>query len=423
MWRGWMGNKNPFGEDVGTYYSYLDAAIIHHDLQYNFPNSYWLVHTTSNKLVPKMTMGLAFAYLPGFLICHVVNILSNNQPDAYNSTYSFGMYYYAIVVVFLGLFSLRKILLRYFSEEATTYTLLAVFAGTNLFYYTMSFNLMPHSFLFTLNVWFIALIIRLYENKSFATAIMVGMLLGLISLIRPTGAVIVFFPLLWSCSTFASIKERFLFWLKNWQYILVILISILIIWIPQLIYWKMQSGEYFFYSYGNEGFNFLKPQLINVLFSFRKGWLLYTPIMTFAVVGYYFLYKQKSPFFVATVTLFPIAVYILSCWWCWSWGGSFGIRALIDYYPYLSFPMAAFFTFVIHQLKSKIIIGATFFFIFYNLIQTYQYTTVVIHWDNMTKEAYLFSIGKLNYTQEERDYFNTLLEVHSNEVPEDYKRK
>ena len=145
--------------------------------------------------------------------------------------------------------------------------------------------------------------------------------------------------------------------------------------------------------------------------------------MILAVLGFYFLYKQKSPFFIANLAIIVSAIYILSCWWCWSWGGSFSIRALIDYYPYLAFGLAAFFNATIAELKSKLVIGLTYFLVFYSLLQTYQYTTVVIHWDNMTKESYLFSIGKLKYTEQERAYFNTLLEVHSDEVPEDYRRK
>lgn len=423
LWRGWMGSKHPFGSDVGSYYSYLDAAFIHHDLQFGYPNSYWLVETEQHKYVPKMSMGLAFAYLPGFLTCHGVNLLLGKQPDAFNAIYSYGLYYYAIIFVFLGLFSLRKILLRYYPEKIVTYTLIAIFAGTNLFYYTMSFNLMPHSFLFTLNVWLMAYSIRFNEQQKVRYALIIGLLLGLITLIRPTGALVALFPLLAGCFSIQCIKQRVLYWIKNWPKLILVVCMIFVVWFPQLVYWKIQSGHYFFYSYGHEGFNFLKPQITNVLFSFRKGWFLYTPIMILAVLGFYFLYKQKSPFFIANLAIIVLAIYILSCWWCWSWGGSFSIRALIDYYPYLAFGLAAFFNATIAELKSKLVIGLTYFLVFYSLLQTYQYTTVVIHWDNMTKESYLFSIGKLKYTEQERAYFNTLLEVHSDEVPEDYKRK
>lgn len=423
LWRSWMASKHPFVSDVSAYYSYFDAAFMHHDLTFSYPNNHWLVKTNTNKVVPKMSMGLAMVYLPGFFVCHIANIISGNPIDIYNATYSYGMYYYAIIFVFLGLFALRKVLLNYYSEKVTTYTLLAIFIGTNLFYYSVSFNLMPHSFLFTLNVWLIALTIKLYNKPSKLTTIGIGVLIGLITLIRPTGALVSVFVFLFGCTTWVDIKTRFFWWITNWKNILAIAFLTLLVWSPQLYYWKMQSGEYFFYSYGQEGFNFLKPQLLNVFFSFRKGWLVYTPIMSFSLVGFYFLYKQKSAFTLSTLALITLVFYVLSCWWCWSWGGSFSIRAFVDYYPYLAFPLAAFFKQTIELMKSKLAIGFTILLIAFNLLQTYQYTTVVIHWDNMTKEAYLFSLGKLKYTNEERAHFNTLLEVHSNEVPEDYKRK
>ncbi len=63
---------------------------------------------------------------------------------------------------------------------------------------------------------------------------------------------------------------------------------------PQLLYWKLVSGNWLFYSYGNEGFDFLHPHIFDGLFCFKNGWLSYTPIMLFGLIGIVLMHKKKK---------------------------------------------------------------------------------------------------------------------------------
>ena len=73
------------------------------------------------------------------------------------------------------------------------------------------------------------------------------------------------------------------------------------------------------------------------------------------------------------------------------------MRALIESYAILAFPLAAFLTFIgkqkmaIKGLLSTLVVV----FAFYNLFATGQYYYGAIHWDSMTKEAYWDSFGRL----------------------------
>lgn len=423
LWRDWQGSRHPFISDVTVYYSYVKAVFIHHDLEFSAPNNYGIYPSPTGHGIPKMSMGLALVYTPFFLICHGAAKLAGQPIDGQSPYYAYGMYYAAMLFVFLGLFVLRRYLLHFYTERITSLTLICIFFGTNLFYYTVSFNLLTHSFLFTLNCLVLYYSYKWYQSHKTYYIYSIGFILGLSILIRPTGIFISLIPALWGCHTLADVRERLLFWYHKRWVIFITLLFAALPWVPQITFWKLYSGSYFYYSYGDEGFNFLKSNLVNVLFSFRKGWLLYTPIMSFSLIGFYFMHKQRSKLFLPLVIAFPVSAYVLSCWWCWSWGGSFSIRAFVEYYAFLAVPMASFFVYFIEQRKSTILYVLTSLLVLFNLYQTFQYTRVVIHWDNMSKEAYWYSLGKFRYTDEERKHFNTLLEVHSDGVPEEYKNK
>jgi hypothetical protein len=88
-----------------------------------------------------------------------------------------------------------------------------------------------------------------------------------------------------------DLKNRLLFIFRNSGYYVVMAFIFLLCWLPQIFYWKTLTGKIFFYSYTKEGFDFLHPHLKNGLFGFANGWLAYTPVMIFAVIGLIFLPK------------------------------------------------------------------------------------------------------------------------------------
>jgi hypothetical protein len=53
----------------------------------------------------------------------------------------------------------------------------------------------------------------------------------------------------------------------------------------QSIIYYLQSGYFFVYSYGREGFNFLDSHMIDILYSYKKGLFVYTPVTLIAMYG------------------------------------------------------------------------------------------------------------------------------------------
>ena len=187
-------------------------------------------------------------------------------------------------------------------------------------------------------------------------------------------------------------------------------------WLPQMIYWKIRTDHLMFFSYGSaERFFWTDPQIMNLLFSYRKGWFVYTPVMLFAVAGLIFILKQKTNGFKLPILIYmAINIYMLSCWWCWWYGGGFGMRALVQAYALLAIPLAAFYQYVFSfEFKKQLFVPLVKIvtivllsgFLCLNILQTYQYDhpagQKLMHYDSMSKAAYWRIFGKFSLSDED----------------------
>ena len=300
---------------------------------------------------------------------------------------------------FLGLFYLRKILLTYFNDTVTSFTLFSIVLATNLFYYITIESAMSHSYSFFLFTIFIWLTIKWHKNKNLKTAIFLGLAIGLISLIRPTNAMLSIVFVLLGVTNLKSLKNKVqLFWVYK-NHILSIVAFAIIVWIPQIIYWKYATGSWLYFSYGEERFYFNNPHIMEGLFSYRKGWLLYTPIMIFAILGLVFLYKKQYRKWMLPIFVFTaLNIYVVYSWWCWWYGGSFGSRPMVESYALLAIPLAAVFAYFDKQTSylRSIPLFIIFFAVSLNLFQTHQ-TKTCLHHDGMTEKAYWTNFVNLGW--------------------------
>ncbi len=417
LWKDWASHPNPFIQDVEQYYSYLIAFFIKHSPGFGFPNSYWLMPTPLGFYVPKMSIGLSYLYLPFFFIAHILTWIQGGEMNGYSSIYAYGIYYGGILYVFGGLLVLRLILLRYFNEFITTLTIASIYLGTNLFYYTLGTSLMSHSFLFTIIILILYGTINWYESGKNKYLFWIAFLCGLTSIIRPTNLIVVLIPVLFGIQYFNNRKILFEFYKKRLLLIVPVILLFLLPWLPQMAYWKWYTGSFLFYSYVGETFHFDSPELVNCLFSYRKGWLIYTPIMVFSVLGSVLLFKRIPNLFLSITIVCAGIFYINSSWWCWWWGGSFGNRGMIEFYGLLAFPMACSYEFLSRKIKKGWFIALVSLFIVYNLYQDYRFKATVLHWDSTTKESFWWGFFKLSITAEEKAEREKML------IPPDESRK
>jgi hypothetical protein len=226
-----------------------------------------------------------------------------------------------------------------------------------------------------------------FHSRNIYRLFIIASVLGLVVLIRPVNVLIILFLPFFAGSR-AVIKSSFQLTKRNYFKCLGAFITFLSIISFQLIIYKFETGRFLIDTYPNEHFNLLQPHFIRFLFSYKKGLFLYSPILLFTILGLFYLCKKNIyQFYIASFFLF-ITFYILSSWWNWWYGWSYGCRPFTDFLAIFAILLAI----GIESIKKyiiKILLCVVFIvLIFVNQIQTYQYRHLIIHGEKMDREHY-----------------------------------
>lgn len=408
------GWKQIISSDGRGYYAYLPALLIDHDLSYKkviereknilgFPDYQpgYLVKV-GNGSVNKYFAGEALLLLPFFLLAMLCSFVAGIEINGYSFFFQIFTGLGAIFYLFLGLHYLKKILL-YFTirPSLVAFVITALLLGTNLFYYAVWQPSMSHVFsFFAINgfLWFTCKSISYFTKRNTAVA---GFFLGLILLIRPTnGVVLLLIPFLFK--DFAEMKQFTSSLLKKKSALIILFFITLLVFSIQLFLWYLQTGRFFLWSYQNEGFYFSHPEVMNVLFSYRKGLFIYTPLVFLACFSLFTIIRSPVKL-ISMLAFLALSTYIIASWWNWYYGDSFGLRVFIDYYGIYSLLIALLLNRFSFKAYKLFLILLFFPFIGLNLFQTWQYCNWIIHPYSMNKEKYEYIFLKSDST-----YFNCL---------------
>jgi hypothetical protein len=396
-------------DDVINYYSYLPAAIIFHDLSFdyrerqpeNVKSKIYYEHDPQGRNVQKMTVGVAILICPFFLIAHLYSILNLLPANGYTSVYEFFIMVAALFYFLAGLIFLRRTLSFFFNDLIVALVLISLGAGTNLLCYTIYDSGMSHVYSFFLISLFLYLNLKWHATPNFKNSALLGLTGGLIALVRPSNAIIFIIPLLWGFNNKRSLIDKMQLIKNNFSKIAVITVFAFLAALPQLIYWHYATGNWIYYSYNNETFFFDNPHIFEGFFGFRKGFFIYTPLMLFILPGLFFSFRRQKSFAWSVFIFFIFNSYIIFSWWCWWYGGSFGSRPMIDSYSVLALPLGTFYSEIFSgKVYKKIFLSILIvFFILLNTFQTLQYHDSLMHFDSMNSKVYFKIFGTTKFPE------------------------
>ncbi|MBB4078132.1 hypothetical protein GGR28_000733 [Lewinella aquimaris] len=389
------GGEATLSYDVSGYYMYLPATFIYGDLkQVAFlPEVIETYHPTSDPYqtfthpggneVMKYSLGQAIMYAPFFAIAHAYATVADDYPaDGFSCPYQLSISLGSLLVAFLGLFWLQRVLRRYYSYRTVAVTLLIITLATNYLNYSAIDGALTHNYEFTLYALLLLMTSRLYrhprgEREVFPVGrcLGIGLILGLMALTRPTEILAVVIPLTWGMRVGkGEWSKRLQLLRRNLSRILVAAVGCLAVGSLQLFYWKYVTDDWIVYSYQDQGFDWWQPHLIDGLFSYKAGWLTYTPAMWIAVLGFLPLYLRRKGTFIAPLLHFLLFIYVAFAWSVWWYGGSLGQRTMVQAYPVLAFPLAAGVSWALRRGKvvRYVFIAAVVFFAAHNLWFTHQ---------------------------------------------------
>lgn len=312
--------------------------------------------TPTNHVSNKYPIGAGLLWIPAFsaaeIVANIINQFDNSFPNTgYSDIYQISVGLFNISMVVLGFIVLYKTLLLFFKKTVSMVTILAVALGSNIFYYSAidAINSHPLSFLFGTIYFYV-----FFKDKFSEKFIVLGFVSGILALIRTQDIIFIAFTIIYLLLNKNGLKEK----LINLLYSSIVFIVIFTI---QMLSWKIIYGSFLALPYisGNEGFDFLRPHFLEVLFGLKVGLFIWTPFYLISVIGLIISYK-KIP---KIVPLFiVIQIYLISSWSGWSQGESFGIRMVISILPLFCIGFAQ----IMQKLNLKYSVGLTVLLIIFN---------------------------------------------------------
>lgn len=398
--------KNILSYDVFGYYLYLPATFIYHDpalkdigwveqmnTKYNgAPSLYQLGKVSDTNYVIRFNAGIAVMYSPFFFLGHLAARILPFEADGFSKPYQWAIILGGLFYTLAGVWFLRKALLPLFSDLVTAITLGVIFLVSNVFFFSVWGNDAPHIYIFTLYALILYLTVKWYAEPKGLYAILLGLALGTAVITRPSEVFILLVPALWGVWGLKSVRDKLvLIWQRKRDVILIVLFTALAV-APQLIYWKYATGEWIFNSYDDpqSGFNFSSPRFSYVLFGFRKGFYVYSPVMIFATIGFYQLFRQKRKLFLPFLLFFLANVYLIASY---SSLVSYGWRAFVQLHAVLAIPMACFVEDTLRQKKAVLLVALHMaaLLLLLNVLKSYQTMRGIIDGSRMTRAYYFDS--------------------------------
>jgi hypothetical protein len=287
-----------------------------------------------------------------------------------------------------GLIFTDKLLrLYHISNGIRSFTLLAILFGTNLFFYTVCEMGMSHIYSFALIAAFCFYMKKLFITSDRRYMILSMIILGFIFLVRPANLLVLMAVPFLAGDMYYIFKGTNIL-KKNFGLFATGFLALAGIISIQLLIYKISSGHLWVDSYPSEEFNFKDPHFFLMLFSYKKGLFLYTPLYLLSLFGLYYFYQRRRFEFFSFLVFFVILTYILSSWWNWWYGGSFSSRVFVDYLSLFSILLALQFQNASKKIFRRLLVPSVIAMIALCQFQTYQYRYYLIHWEDMTKEKY-----------------------------------
>lgn len=389
--------------DGSGYYAYLTAIFIHKSTDFtpvleterkrhslDYMAHYF--HQVNDVMINKFYLGTALMMLPFFLMAMLFSWITGMPLDGYNIIFQYGVALAGATWLAIGLLASKRLLLLFkIPKPSAVIALIAIALGTNLFHYAYLQPSHSHVYSFAAVALFLLYTRLFFLRLRSRYYLLAAFFYGLVVLIRPSNGI-----LLLAIPIVAGSGELFLSGLRFLgakPRILVrgLLLSIAVVGL-QLAYNIHLTGRIFLWTYQNEGFNFGQPALLQFLFGFRKGLFIYSPMIFLSLAGVIVWWKQSQWAAGGFLIFSLILVFILSSWWNWFYGDSFGMRPMVDFYALFAIPLGMLTNYAIQNRLTKIgLFTLLAALIGLNLFQTWQYHAGIIHPDSMNLKKYKYA--------------------------------
>jgi hypothetical protein len=323
----------------------------------------------------------------------------------------------AIISTGTGIFFLWLLLRRFFSVPVSLVTTIIVVFGTNYFRWNFFDGATPHNFLFTLFAIFVWLTLKWSEDQKWVWLILMIPVMIISCFLHQLSMLLVLFPLLCGLhdpDSWRALVTR----IRNhpFQYLFFLAIIVTVFVLTRFNWFSGPGTKFYFGEPKAAVYPFLAANLNLILFSFKKGWFIYTPIILLIFPGFYFLAEKARHLFFSVFLFFILWLLLASSHKMWASDPGFGQRFFIEIYPVLALPLGFFVDRVWGKRPVPRMIFLMFpaFCILLNLFQSWQYDAKIISPKRMNREIYFSVFGRTHISS----HTLNLMEIESGEYVE-----
>lgn len=260
-------------------------------------------------------LGTGLFWLPGMAIADLL-AHGNGYGDIYQITIGLSV---------IGMVSLAFYLL---GKKIHWLAISFLWLTTNLFYYSSIDILNSHPISFFLASIFLYLFLTWKKSMGQKKFLVMGILIGLTVSVREQDF-LTLLPLI-----------SYLFLSHAWQVKagLALMAGVVIGYSPELYFRIVYGAGPLSPWLGPSMWQLGQSKFLNLFTDARRGIVLYSPSILLALAG---LGWSKEKWYRLALISFLLQLLLISVWWAWDQGESYGIRMLLSTYPFLAFGFEA----------------------------------------------------------------------------------
>jgi hypothetical protein len=410
-----------FVSDGFGYYVYLPSVFMDGDLDLSnqLARQEGQVEHEFYQVIPRtglpgnpFQIGCALLWMPFFLAAHGVltglHHLGLNVPtDGFGYAYEFPVYCGAFLYGYLGLYFLWRLLQDLWDDRVATVTTVALALGTSVaayLWFEPDFSHIASMALISILFYYLQRIGRAKDLRWQSWAGL-GALSGLIAEVRATD-VVVGIAIAWvglgvlqeSAATLGARR-----WRAAAQCIGAFTLTAFVVFLPQLLVWKVIYGSYVLVPSGTnyEQMAWTHPDLGNFLFGSTRGLFTWTPLALFAAAGLVLGLFRGPRIVQCAAVVYLVALYFNSSIPRWYVGCNFGAPRIVNHSVALALGLGYLISLRPAVAFSRPVLALGLALICFNWILMVRYFTHglpeygYVSWHNLYVETLEFPVRKV----------------------------
>lgn len=330
--------------DAVSYFSYLRSAAFDRDLDFTNEWAHWGYQpaplTPTGLRTNVHSIGPALLWSPFFLVAHLVVLVTGKLGVAQYSADGFSAPYWraagigTVFVALSGCLLLVAALARTYGRLIAVTSVAVACLSSFIVYYIIVLPTMAHGLAFGVAAAALWALDGVAREPSRRTWVILGMLSGLLCLVRWQAAVFLLMPVALALSQLLRRKI-------TPTVLMAASLAAIAVFVPQLLAWRILYGRFITLPQGGGFIDWTSPHVVDVLISADHGLFTWSPIAVLGVVGLLVLTRSQ-----ALLGWSGLAVVLVNAWVCggvrdWAASDAFGARRFDFVVPILALGLAA----------------------------------------------------------------------------------